>query len=80
MIKDWNRTDIENAIWKIQFACTDPRMDGFTTWGCKQDLILLKYFIADMLAYCPTYSVEEEFINKIEADRTFALLKKERHQ
>jgi hypothetical protein len=80
MIRNWDRKTIEQEIWKIKYAVSDPSMDGFTTWGCKQDLIVLKYFIADMLADCPTYSVEEEFINKIEADRTFALLKKEKHQ
>lgn len=80
MIKDWDRKRIEQDIWKIKWATTDPRQDGFTTWGCKQDLILLKYLIEDMLAECPTYSVEEEFINELEADRTFALLKKEKHQ
>ena len=80
MIKDWDRKKIEQDIWKIKYACTDPRMDGFTTWGCKQDLIKLKYFIEDMLAECPTYSTEQEFIDKLEAVRTFALLKKEKHQ
>ena len=80
MIKDWNRKEIERDIWKIKWACSDPRQDGFTTWSCKQDLILLKYFIEDMLSECPTYSIEQEFIDKLEADRTFALLKREKHQ
>jgi hypothetical protein len=30
MIKDWNRKEIEQEIWKIKWAATDPRMDGFT--------------------------------------------------
>jgi len=80
MIIDWNINHIKQEIWKIKFACTDPRMDGFVTWGHKQDLIKLKYFIDDMLAECPTYSVEQEFIDELEAERTFALLKKEKHQ
>ena len=76
MIKDWNREKIEQELWKIKFACTDPRMDGFTTWGCKKDLIMLKYYIDDILAKCSTYVGEEEFINELEANRTFELLKK----
>jgi hypothetical protein len=80
MIKNWDRKKIEQDIWKIASAASDPRMDGFTTWGCKQDLILLKYFIDDMLEECPTYSLEKEFINNLEAERTFALLKKEKHR
>ena len=76
MIQDWNREKIEQEIWKIKFACTDPRMDGFTTWGCKKDLIMLKYYIDDMLEQCSTYSVEQEFVDKLEQQKTFNLLKK----
>ena len=74
MIKDWNREKIEQEIWKIKFAATDPRMDGFVTWGCKQDLIRLKYYIEDALEDCSTYVGEQEFINKLEAERTFKVL------
>ena len=80
MIINWNINHIKQEIWKIKHACTDPRQDGFTTWGCKQDLIVLKYYIEDMLSACPTYSVEKEFIDELEAERTFALLKKEKYQ
>ena len=75
MRKDWNREKIEQDIWKIKWAATDPRMDGFVTWGCKQDLILLKYYIEDMLAECSTYVEEQEFIDKLEAEKTFKALK-----
>lgn len=75
MIRDWSREKIEQEIWKIKFAANDPRMDGFTTWGCKQDLIRLKYYIEDALESCSTYVGEKEFIDELEADRTFKLLK-----
>tara|TARA_R110000822_G_scaffold2633_3_gene12235 strand:- start:1831 stop:1995 length:165 start_codon:yes stop_codon:yes gene_type:complete len=51
-------------------------MDGFTTWPCKQDLIVLKYYIDELLDQCPTYSVEQEFIDELEQQKTFNLLKK----
>ena len=76
MIKDWNREKIEQEIWKIKFAATDPRMDGFVTWGCKQDLIRLKYYIEDALDDCSTYVGEQEFVDQLEAERTFRELKK----
>ena len=76
MIQDWNREKIEQDLWKIKFAATDPRMDGFTTWGCKKDLIMLKYYIKDLLEECDSYSIEQEFIDELEASRTFKLLKK----
>ena len=75
MIKDWNRQKIEQEIWKIKFAATDPKMDGFTTWGCKQDLIRLKYYIENALEDCSTYVGEQEFIDQLEAERTFKVLK-----
>ena len=75
MIKDWNREKIEQEIWKIKFAATDPRMDGFVTWGCKQDLIRLKYYIENALEDCSTYVGEQEFIDQLEAERTFKVLK-----
>lgn len=77
MIKDWNREKIEQEIWKIKFAATDPKMDGYTTWSCKQDLIRLKYFIEEQLEDCPQYSVEQAFIDDLESNRTFKLLKKQ---
>ena len=80
MIKNWNRKSIENEMWKIKHAATDPRQDGFTTWGCKQDLLLLKYYLDDLLSDCPTYVGEEEFIEELEAERTFKILKREKHQ
>ena len=75
MIRDWNREKIEQEIWKIKFAATDPKMDGFTTWGCKQDLIRLKYYIENALEDCSTYVGEQEFIDQLEAERTFKVLK-----
>jgi len=79
MMKNWNRQEIEREISKIKWATTDPRMDGFVTWGWKQDLIRLKYYIDEALADCPTYVGEEDFINEIEQEKTFNLLKK-KHQ
>jgi hypothetical protein len=76
MIKRWNVDKIKTDLWQIKFACTDPRMDGFVTWGCKQDLIVLKYFIDELIEECPTYSIEQEFIDKLDAQKTFNLLKK----
>ncbi len=74
MIRNWSLDQIKQEIWKIKFAVTDHRMDGFVTWGYKQDLIRLKYYIDDQLAACPTYTPEKEFIDKLEAEHTFKIL------
>ena len=39
-------------------------MDGFTTWGCKQDLYRVKFALDEMLAKCPTYAPEAEFLEE----------------
>jgi hypothetical protein len=64
MIKNWSVPQITTELQKIYYATTDPRMDGFVTWGCKQDLYRVKFAVEDMLARCPTYSVEEEWLEE----------------
>ena len=76
MIRDWNVDKIKQELWKIKYAATDPRMDGWTTFACKKDLIVLKYHIDELLNECSTYSVEAEFINELEQEKTLKLLKK----
>jgi hypothetical protein len=76
MIRDWSVDKIKQELWKIKYAATDPRMDGWTTFEYKKDLIMLKYHIDELLNECSTYSVEAEFINELEQEKTLKLLKK----
>ena len=64
MIKNWSVPQITTELQKIYYATTDPRMDGFVTWGCKQDLYRVKFAVEDMLARCPTYSIEDEWLEE----------------
>jgi hypothetical protein len=77
MIKDWDVPKICSEISKIAWAESDPRMDGFVTWGCKQDLYQLKWFIESKLAKCSTYAGEEEYITEHEKNLTFKRIKGE---
>lgn len=79
MITDWSITDIKAHVDKIAWAESDPRMDGFVTWGCKRDLYELLWYIEDKLEQCSTYSTEEELletrrenkiINKLESSNS----------
>jgi len=72
MIIDWSVTDIKNEIRKITRAATDPRMDGYNTWGYKQDLYRLLWEVQDALSVCDAYVDEDKFV----AQRTFELLKR----
>lgn len=62
MIKNWSVEQIKADLQRIRFVCTDPRMDGFVTWGCKQDLYRIKFYLEEQLKQCPTYSVEAEWL------------------
>lgn len=64
MIHTWSVDRIKADIQRIRFACTDPRMDGFVTWGCKQDLYRIKFYLEEQLKECPTYSVEAEWLEQ----------------
>lgn len=65
MIKNWNTKEICNEMRKITFAATDPRMDGFVTWGCKQELYEILWFVQQELDKCSTYGdIEQEYLKK----------------
>ena len=76
MIQNWNKTDICNEISKIRFAESDTRMDGFVTWGCKQDLYEILWFVEDELDKCSTYSDEDEVVKKREQHKILKILGK----
>jgi hypothetical protein len=74
MIKDWNADKIISDLQKIYFATTDPRMDGFVTWGCKQDLYRVKFALDEMLKKCPIYAPEAEFLEQHDKEQVWKKL------
>lgn len=76
MIKNWDTSNIRNQIRKITWAATDPRMDGFVTWGCKKDLYEILWFVEDQLDECSTYADEDEFIKSREQQKLLKVLGK----
>lgn len=76
MIKDWNKTDICSAIQRITFAATDPRQDGYVSWGCKQDLYEILWFVEDELEKCSTYIDEDEYVKRREQNKLLKVLSK----
>ena len=69
MIKNWSVPEIENQLQRIYYACTDPRMDGFVTWGYKQDLYHVKFLVDELLKKCPDYSVEAAWLEQQQTER-----------
>ena len=74
MIVDWSLSDLKEGVNKIGFAESDPRMDGFVTWGCKQDLYQLLWHVEDTLDKCSKYAGEDEFVRDREKQKTFEAL------
>ena len=64
MIIDWDVKEVKEQIDKIVWAATDPKMDGFTTWGAKQDLYKILWYAEDRLRECSTYEGEDKFVKK----------------
>ena len=75
MIIDWSLSDLKEGISKIGYAESDTRMDGFVTWGCKQDLYQLLWHIEDTLDKCSTYAGEDIFVRDREKQQTIKALK-----
>ena len=69
MIRNWNAGEIISELQKIYFATTDPRMDGYTTWACKQDLYRVQFALDRMLKNCPIYSLEDEWLEEQRLER-----------
>lgn len=69
MIITWDLKLIKNEIDKIARAESDPRMDGFVTWGRKQELYELYWYIEDKLEQCSEYSGESNLLEERRADK-----------
>ena len=77
VIINWSVEDIKTEIEKIAYNESDPRMDGFVTWGCKKDLYEILWFVQEKLSKCSTYTGEEDFIKKRNIDKMWKVLKDE---
>ena len=69
MIIDWSIKEIKAQVDRISWAESDPRMGGFNTWRCKQDLYSLYWYIEDRLAECSTYGSVEEDLQQLRREK-----------
>lgn len=75
-----HRYDIMEAYSQIRSAArevNDPRNDGFISWGVKQDLYQLKWFLDDILKNSSTFGPEEEWLREQEQKRIIGYLRNE---
>ena len=76
MIIDWSIRDIKSELDKIARAEDDKMMDGFVTFGHKQDLYQILWYVEDKLDKCSTYEGEKEFVKKREQSQMLKTLGK----
>lgn len=74
MIKHWNVDNIVNQLRSCGYAMNDPRMDGFITWGCKQDLYTVKFILEEILENSPTYAGEQEWLDERAKEKTWKII------
>jgi len=74
MKNDITLTDVENYLFNEMFHATDPRMDGWHTFGRKQNIYRVKFLAEKMLAKCSTYTGEEEWIQEVKTTEAFEKL------
>jgi hypothetical protein len=74
-IKKWNVEEIYRQINSAYFNCSDSRLDGYSTWGIKQDLWKIKWHLDEIIKKCPTFSPEEEWIREQEKNKVIKILK-----
>jgi hypothetical protein len=71
---------VEKVIQQINAAsyqANDPYMDGFVTFGIKQDLYRIKWAAEEALKRCPVYVGEEEWLKEQEKKKIIRILKDE---
>ena len=49
-------------------------MDGFNTWGAKQDLYQILWHVERQLKSCSTYAGEDEYVREHDKKLTFEAL------
>lgn len=73
-IEKFGVNKVKEQIWQYKYVCTDPYMDGFTGWGCKQKLYEIKFAVDQALAQCPEYSLEQDWLEEQHVNRAMEKL------
>ena len=79
-IKKWNADEVIRQIELMSWTASDPHLDGFSTWPIKQDLYRIKWALDRGMSKCPTYSMEEEFLQQHEKEVTWNTLNEKTDQ
>lgn len=70
---------VKDQISQYKYVCTDPRIDGFVGWDCKQKLYEIKFAVDQALSECPEYSPEEEWLEEQKMNKVQRILEGNRY-
>lgn len=73
--KSWDVNSITSQIHSIARECSSSYNDGYTAFGCKQDLYQLKELLDTVIRNSPTFSGEQEWLQEQEKKRIIKILK-----
>ena len=64
--KRWDVAEIQRLISVCSAQMKNGYNDGFVQWHCKQDLLVVKYQLDEILRTAPTFADEKEFIEQLD--------------
>ena len=65
-IKRWDVDDLQRQLNACSAQVNSSYNDGFTSWSCKQDLLVVKYQLDELLKTAPKFAGEEEFVAELD--------------
>lgn len=71
----WDADRIISELRACTAQASSSYNDGFSAWGCKQDLLRVKYALDEMLNRCPNFSdLEAKFHEEMAKQKTWRVL------
>jgi hypothetical protein len=74
--KGWDIDQLVSQINSLSRECSSSRNDGFTGWGCKQDLLQIQMLVNDAVKNSPFFGdLETDWLKTQEQKRIIKFLK-----
>jgi hypothetical protein len=73
--KDWDINQIKHYLWAMYANVSSHHNDGFIQWSIKQDMYEIKWLVDNLLAKCPEFTDEAEFLKQHEQEVLIEVLK-----
>lgn len=78
--KRWDVGDIQRQIGACSVEMNSGYNDGFTQWHCKQDLLIVKYQLDEILRTASKFADEDQFIEQLNKQLVWKRLNEKTNQ